>query len=117
MMAEFLVLRINKAATHGSWLAVDAAGTRITSLESGELSLRVKSPLEPPLALLVSGGRLSAQSIPRIEDFIENHIKGKKNFHKILVIEAESSRQSGDPQNSGRIRLEFRPLSSIGYLV
>lgn len=65
----------------------------------------------PPLALLVSGGRLSKSSVPRIEDFIENHIKGKKNFHKILVIEAESSRQSGDPQHSGKLSLEFQPLT------
>ena len=43
----------------------------------------------PPLALLVSGGRLSAQSIPRIESFIENHIRGKRNFHK-----SSSSRRS-----------------------
>ncbi|MBN2204249.1 MAG: phage portal protein, partial [Thermoleophilia bacterium] len=43
----------------------------------------------PPLAILVSGGRLSAQSIPRIESFIEEHIKGKKNFHKVLILEAE----------------------------
>jgi len=65
----------------------------------------------PPLALLVSGGRLSKSSVPRIEDFIENHIKGKKNFHKILVIEAESSRQSGEPQHSGKVSLEFHPLT------
>lgn len=65
----------------------------------------------PPLALLVSGGRLSKSSVPRIEDFIENHIKGKKNFHKILILEAESSRQSSDPQHSGKISLEFHPLT------
>ena len=65
----------------------------------------------PPLALLVSGGRLSKSSIPRIEDFIENHIKGKKNFHKILILEAESSRASSDPQHSGKITLEFHPLT------
>ena len=63
----------------------------------------------PPLALLVSGGRLSKSSIPRIEDFIENHIKGKRNFHKILIIEAESSKTG--PEHSGKLQLEFRPLT------
>jgi PBSX family phage portal protein len=65
----------------------------------------------PPLALLVSGGRLSAQSVPRIESFIENHLKGKRNFHKILVLEAESAGHA-NAENAGRIRIELRPLTS-----
>jgi PBSX family phage portal protein len=65
----------------------------------------------PPLALLVSGGRLSQSSVPRIERFIEEHIKGKKNFHKILIIEAESTRTASN-ERAGRISLEFHPLTS-----
>ncbi len=64
----------------------------------------------PPLALLVSGGRLSKSSIPRIEQFIQTHIKGKKNFHSILIIEAESTRRGTDG-SSGKISLEFHPLT------
>jgi capsid portal protein len=67
------------------------------------------------LALLVSGGRLSKSSVPRIEDFIENHIKGKKNWHKILIIEAESSRKAGDPQPSGKLSIEFHPLTDAQH--
>ncbi|MBI3184705.1 MAG: phage portal protein [Myxococcales bacterium] len=66
----------------------------------------------PPLAILVSGGRLSAQSIPRIEDFIENHIRGKRNFHKILILEAEPAGGSGGIEHSGRLKIELRPLTS-----
>jgi capsid portal protein len=66
----------------------------------------------PPLAILVSGGRLSAQSIPRIEDFIENHIRGKRNFHKILILEAEPAGGSGGIEHSGRLKVELRPLTS-----
>jgi PBSX family phage portal protein len=65
----------------------------------------------PPLALLVSGGRLSQSSVPRIERFIEEHVKGKKNFHKILIIEAESTRTASN-ERAGRISLEFHPLTS-----
>jgi len=61
----------------------------------------------PPLALLVSGARLAEQSIPRIERFLEENIKGKKNFHKILVIEAEGSGGDGN-----RAKVEFQPLTS-----
>ena len=61
----------------------------------------------PPLALLVSGARLAEQSIPRIERFLEENIKGKKNFHKILVIEAEGAGGDGS-----RAKVEFQPLTS-----
>jgi PBSX family phage portal protein len=69
----------------------------------------------PPLALLVSGGRLSAQSIPRIEDFIENHIRGKRNFHKILILEAEPSGAGGNIEHTGRLKIELRPLTAAQY--
>jgi PBSX family phage portal protein len=69
----------------------------------------------PPLALLVSGGRLSAQSIPRIEDFIENHIRGKRNFHKILILEAEPGGGGGGIEHTGRLKIELRPLTAAQH--
>jgi PBSX family phage portal protein len=65
----------------------------------------------PPLALLVSGGRLSAQSIPRIESYIENNIKGKRNFHRILILEAEPP-SGGGLEHTGRMKIELRPLTN-----
>lgn len=66
----------------------------------------------PPLALLVSGGRVSADSVQTIKDFVENEIKGMRNFHKILVIEAESGAgNEGDPMGSGRLKIELKPLT------
>jgi PBSX family phage portal protein len=62
----------------------------------------------PPLALLVSGGRLSEASVPRIERFIEENLKGKANFHKILVLEAEGGSHTSD---AARARIELRPLT------
>lgn len=59
----------------------------------------------PPLALLISGGRLSESSVPRIERFIEENLKGKTNFHKILILEAEGG------QGENRARIELRPLT------
>ena len=58
----------------------------------------------PPLALLVSGGRISESSVPRIERFIEENLKGKNNFHKILILEAEGS---GD----NKAKIELHPLT------
>lgn len=61
----------------------------------------------PPMALLVSGGRISESSVPRIERFIEENLKGKKNFHKILILEAEGAGTS----DGGRAKIELRPLT------
>ena len=62
----------------------------------------------PPLALLVSGGRLSESSVPRIERFIEENLKGKANWHKILILEAEGASGAGD---NARAKIELRPLT------
>jgi capsid portal protein len=61
----------------------------------------------PPLALLVSGGKLSQESIPRIERYIEEHLKGKKNFHKILILEAEGSNATSE----AKAKIELKPLT------
>lgn len=69
----------------------------------------------PPLALLVSGGRVSAQTVERIQDFIDNRIKGRGNFHKILVLEAEPATSAAGPEHTGRMRIELRPLTQAQH--
>lgn len=67
----------------------------------------------PPLAVLVSGGRLTDAAVKRIESYVETHLKGKENFHKILIIEAETAGQSGPGMaDAGKIRIELEPLTS-----
>lgn len=66
----------------------------------------------PPIAILVSGGKLGEESVKRIESFVETQIKGKKNFHKILVIEAETTMGSiGLQENAGQMRIEIKQLT------
>jgi PBSX family phage portal protein len=62
----------------------------------------------PPLALLVSGGRLSEASVPRIERFIEENLKGKTNFHKVLILEAEGG---GTNSDQTKAKIELKPLT------
>jgi PBSX family phage portal protein len=64
----------------------------------------------PPLAILVSGGRLSSDSVKKLESFIETEVRGKQNFHKILLIEAESA-EANEFENSGRMKIEMKPLT------
>ena len=70
--------------------------------------LYFESKSVPPLALLVSGGRLSESSVPRIERFVEENLKGKANFHKILILEAEGG---GTGAGDARAKIELRPLT------
>ena len=66
----------------------------------------------PPLAIIVAGGTLTEESVARIESFIEDEIKGSDNFHKVLLIEAESIPEDPlNPANSGTIRVELVPLN------
>lgn len=64
----------------------------------------------PPMAITVSGGRLGSESVTRLEDLIENEIKGKRNFHKVLILEAEPI-GAGSPDGGGRVRIDIKPLT------
>jgi PBSX family phage portal protein len=86
-------------------------GTLLSVLGSRQMEevnyLYFENKSVPPMALLVSGGRLSETSVPRIERFIEENLKGKANFHKILILEADGA-GTGD---GGRAKIELRPLT------
>jgi PBSX family phage portal protein len=86
-------------------------GTLLSVLGSRQMEevnfLYFENKSVPPLALLVSGGKLSDASVPRIERFIEENLKGKANFHKILILEAEG----GGGGDATRAKIELRPLT------
>lgn len=65
----------------------------------------------PPLAVLVSGGRLGKDSVERIRDFFQVKLKGIRNFHKILIIEAEQSADKIYPETSSTLRVEIKQLT------
>jgi PBSX family phage portal protein len=72
--------------------------------------LYFESKSVPPLALLVSGGKLSESSVPRIERFIEENIKGKRNFHRILILEAEGAANASE---TAKAKIEIVPLTQV----
>lgn len=61
----------------------------------------------PPLAVLVSGGTLAKDAVTRVQNYVNEHIKGRDNFHSILLIEAESGNAG---TNNGKVRIELKPL-------
>ncbi len=65
----------------------------------------------PPMALLVSGGSLGKNAVEKIENFIEEELKGAENFHKILIIEAESPTGLDGELTNGKLKIELKPLT------
>lgn len=66
----------------------------------------------PPMVIIVSGGRLNKDSVKRLEDHIENKVKGKRNFHKTMIIEGEASGSNdGTGPNNGKMKIELKPLT------
>lgn len=65
----------------------------------------------PPMVLIVSGGRVNKETVKKLEDHIANNVKGKRNFHKMMIIEGETA-QSGDGiTNNGKMKIELKPLT------
>lgn len=71
----------------------------------------------PPLAVLVSGGKLAGKVKAQIQQEIRDHIKGTSNFHGVLFIEAEGAgglsltNQAG----AGHVKVEFKPLTDAFF--
>jgi len=62
----------------------------------------------PPLLLMIAGAEATEEMQRQIEEAIENAIKGKKNFHRILIVGAA-------PANNGsqtaRVSMHAQPLT------
>ena len=88
----------------GAMLAV--LGTR----QSEEVNfLYFENRSVPPMVLIVSGGKIAKENIKRLEDHIANNVRGKRNFHKMMIIEAEN--MSADGSNNGKMKIELKPLT------
>ncbi len=69
----------------------------------------------PPMAIMVSGGSLSKDSVERLRDFIKNNIRGRRNFHSIMIIEAETGNTKTDAENAGRVKIDMKPLTGAQH--
>lgn len=70
----------------------------------------------PPLAILVSGGSLTGETKQAIQDHIDNQVKGRGNFHAILVIEADSNSPSvSGMSGENRTKIEMKSLTEAQH--
>lgn len=66
----------------------------------------------PALAVLVSGGHMSGATYERLKEFFENEVRGKKSMHKVVVLEAESQKKTGQQQPTANPKIDLVPLRS-----
>ena len=89
----------------GNWLAVEG------SRQAEEVNYEYfENNTVPPMALLVAG-TLDDKVVERIEDFINDEMKGRKSFNKILVIEASPFNAELPGTSSSKVSVQFVPLS------
>ena len=73
----------------GNWLAVEG------SRQAEEVNYEYfENNTVPPMALLVNGATLNDDVVSRIEDFINDEMKGRRSFNKMLIIEATTDNDS-----------------------
>jgi PBSX family phage portal protein len=63
----------------------------------------------PRMALLVSGGKLTQDSMQQIEDFFRGKQKGVDQAHRVMIIQVEPSKVGFQQQN--KTAVELKPLT------
>lgn len=69
----------------------------------------------PPGMLLVSGGKLTENAVDRITNHIKEHVKGSKNFHSILVVEADSGNRNPNLPAPPNPSLQWVPMTDAQH--
>lgn len=64
----------------------------------------------PSMVVTVSNGMLTTDTIDRIEEYVNSHIKRSDNWSKFLILEGES--QDEEAQNAGAMKIDLKPLTS-----
>lgn len=68
----------------------------------------------PAMALLVSGGQITEDSIERMKQFVEDQVAGRRNFSTIMVLEMEPD-SSDDTGELSKSKMELKPLSQYQH--
>ena len=90
---------------------VGAALAVLGSHESEEVNYNYfQNKAVPPMAIMVSGGKLANGAAAKIETYIRDQLKGKDNFHKIMILEAEGTAGTVAGGQGARVRIEMKSL-------
>jgi PBSX family phage portal protein len=62
----------------------------------------------PSMVVTVSNGRLTTATVERIQDYVDDHVKGNANYSTFLVLEGEGEYEGED---SGQTKIDITPLA------
>ncbi len=66
--------------------------------------------------LMVSGGRLAKDAPEQIKQHIEENIKGRGNFHKLMIVEAVAAEGGAAvASNASQVRIRYQPLTGATH--
>ncbi|MBQ8693500.1 MAG: phage portal protein, partial [Synergistaceae bacterium] len=68
----------------------------------------------PPLALLVAG-KLSDKTVNVLEDFVNDHMRGRKGFNKMLIIQANPAGIAASNSKTPPVALHFEHLGDTQH--
>lgn len=63
----------------------------------------------PRMAVLVSGGHLTQESMQQIEDFVRGKARGSEKAHRVMILQVEASKVGFQQQN--KTMIELKPLT------
>jgi PBSX family phage portal protein len=66
----------------------------------------------PPMVLMVQGARMNADDVSRIQSYFTDMVKGRKNFHRVLVVQANISKDDALSGVTTAPKLEFKDLGA-----
>lgn len=91
------------------WVANTAAA--LGEREAGEINLRtMRNNLIPSMVVTVADGRLTPGSVTRMRQFMEESVRGDRNYSRFLVLEAEGNLEGEDV---GTAKVEIKPLADL----
>jgi len=83
------------------------AGNRLAAIRNVSF---FENDAVPRMALMVSGGRLTPDSVQMIEDFFKNKQRGVENAHRVMVIQAETQKV-GFQQQGEAVKIQMQPMT------
>lgn len=63
----------------------------------------------PRMAVMVSGGRLTQESMSQIEDFVRGKARGTEKAHRVMILQVEPTKVGFQQQN--KTMIELKPLT------
>jgi len=104
---------INSQSVYGlpRWIGATAAIVGSRAMEETNVSWFHNKAI-PPVAFLVSGGKLTKGAVKRIKEYMVAQTKGLENYHNALVVDAIGSGTPGQLEKNN-VKIDIKELQQL----